>query len=48
MHYFSQIKAHSGDYANDQADQLTKDAHYTALLFITTNDYLQQIAITPS
>ena len=45
---FHKIKAHSGDYANDQADQLTKDAHSTALLFIITNDNLQQIAIMPS
>src|SRR4051794_13458751 len=45
---FYKIKAHSGNYTNDQADQLTKDAHATASLFITTNNHLQQIAVTPS
>src|SRR3954451_15674276 len=45
---FHKIKAHSGDYAYDQTDQLTKDAHLLTSLLVTTKDQLQQIAVMPS
>jgi ribonuclease HI len=44
---FHKVKAHSGNYANDEADQLTNDAHNSSLPLTTINNFLTNIEITP-